>query len=429
MELASRCGMAADGSYGGTARERSERWARADPVSIERAARDRAGGGANRLTPLRFVLVFGVVSGLGDVVYEGARSVTGPVLASFGAGAALVGLITGAGEAVALVLRLPFGLLSDRTGRPWPITIAGYAITMVAVPLLAVAWALWPAAVLAVMERFGKAVRTPARDTMLAQASIDLGRGRAFALHEAIDQSDAVVGPLLVAALGGLRWGFAVLVVPGGCALALLASLRRSVPHPAACERRAQHDPPPAAGRREPFPRRFWLYAGYTAVNMLGFATWAVLAFHLHARHVVADSTIAIMYAVAMGLAGAGALASGWAFDRVGLRVLLVVPALTAVVPFLSFTTTVAVAWIGAAVWGLGLGVHESTMRAAVAQLVPARRRGAGYVLLAIYGVAWLAGSTAIGASYAHSVPTAQAFDVITQAVALLAFVALLAGR
>ena len=135
------------------------------PVPVERAERDRAGGGANRLTPLRFVLVFGVVSRLGDVVYERARSVTGPFLASFGAGAALVGLITGAGEAVALVLRLPFGLLSDRTGRPWPITIAGYAITMVAVPLLAVAWALWPAAVLAVMERFGKAVRTPARDT------------------------------------------------------------------------------------------------------------------------------------------------------------------------------------------------------------------------------------------------------------------------
>ena len=111
------------------------------------------------------------------------------------------------------------------------------------------------------------------------------------------------------------------------------------------------------------------------------------------------------MYAVAMGVAGAGALASGWAFDRVGLRVLLVVPALTALVPFLSFTTTVAVAWIGAAVWGLGLGVHESTMRAAVAQLAPARRRGAGYGLFtAIYGVAWLAGSTAIGACYAHSV-------------------------
>jgi MFS family permease len=118
-------------------------------------------------------------------------------LASFGASAGLVGFITGAGEAVALVLRLPFGMLSDRTGKPWPITIAGYGITMLAVPLLAVVGALWPAAVLVVLERFGKAVRTPARDTMLAQASVDMGRGRAFALHEAMDQTGALIGPLL----------------------------------------------------------------------------------------------------------------------------------------------------------------------------------------------------------------------------------------
>ena len=133
-------------------------------VSVDR-------GRPNRLTPLSFILVFGLVSGLGDVVYEGARSMTGPLLEDLGAGAALVGLITGAGEAVALVLRLPFGVLSDRTGRPWPITIAGYAITMVAVPLLAVAWALWPAALLTVLERFCKAVRTPARDTMCSAHS------------------------------------------------------------------------------------------------------------------------------------------------------------------------------------------------------------------------------------------------------------------
>lgn len=194
----------------------------------------------NRLSPLGFVLAFGVVSGLGDVVYEGARSITGPLLASFGAGAALVGFITGAGEAVALVLRLPFGMLSDRTGRPWPITVAGYAITLMAAPLLAVAWALWPAAVLVVLERFGKAVRTPARDTMLAQASTNIGRGRAFALHEALDQSGALIGPLLVAgaiaAFGGLKWGFAVLAVPAVAALAVLVRVRLAVPRPALYE-------------------------------------------------------------------------------------------------------------------------------------------------------------------------------------------------
>jgi MFS family permease len=370
-------------------------------------------------------MVFGLVSGLGDIVYEGARSMTGPFLASFGAGAALVGFITGAGEAVALVLRRPFGVLSDRTGRPWPITIAGYTITMVAAPLLAVAWAVWPAAALAVLERFGKAVRTPARDTMLAQASVELGRGRAFAIHEALDQTGALVGPLLVAAaiaaLGSMRWGFAVLAVPAAATLAVLGYLRRNVPVPAAYEPHELRSP---AALSTPLPRTFWLYAGYTAINMLGFATWAVLAYHLQTQAVVATSTIAVMYALAMGFAGAAALASGWVYDRIGLRGLIIVPVLTALVPFLSFATAPAVAWIGAGVWGIGLGIHESTMRAAVADLVPAHRRGAGYgTFTAIYGLAWLAGSTIVGACYARSVGTAEGFIVATQVAALIAFV------
>ena len=380
-----------------------------------------------RLSPMRFVLTFGLISGLGDFVYEGARSITGPFLATFGASAALVGFVTGAGEAVALVFRFWSGGLSDRTGRHWAISIAGYALTMVSVPLMAAAWTLWPAAVLVISERFGKAVRTPARDTMLAQASVDIGRGRAFAIHEALDQSGAFVGPLVVAAAiaisGGYRWGFGILVVPGAAALAVIFALRRAVPRPAAYEHSARH----ATQGTVPsgaLPARFWWYAGYTALNMTGFATFAVLAYHLQVRHVVPSAVIPIVYAVAMGLAALGALASGWLYDRIGLRGLVLVPVFTAVVPFLSFSTTPWLVWAGAAVWGLGLGMHESTMRAAVADLVPASRRGAGYgTFTAVYGLAWMAGGTAIGALYAHSVGSVELFVIITQIVALVAFV------
>jgi MFS family permease len=394
------------------------------PVSTETATPIPA---PNRITPMRFVLAFGLISALGDVVYEGARSITGPFLATFGASAALVGFVTGAGEAVALVFRFWTGTLSDRTGRHWAISIAGYALTMVSVPLMAAAWTLWPAAALVISERFGKAVRTPARDTMLAQASVDIGRGRAFAIHEAIDQSGAFAGPLLVAAAvaisGGFRWGFAILALPGAAAIAVILMLRRAVPQPAAYEHAS------TSGKARPsleptnLPARFWWYAAYTALNMTGFATFAVLAYHLHVRHVVADSIIPIVYAVAMGLAALGALASGWLYDRVGLRGLVVVPFLTAAVPFLSFSTTPALIWVGAVVWGAGLGMHESTMRAAVADLVPARRRGAGYgTFTAIYGLAWMAGGTALGALYAHSTGSAELFVVATQVVALVAF-------
>ncbi|MFB9835283.1 MFS transporter [Actinoallomurus acaciae] len=379
------------------------------------------------------MLAFGVVSMLADFVYEGARAITGPYLATLGASATVVGFVTGFGEAVALVFRLFTGRLSDRTGRHWGLSIAGYTMTVVAVPLMALTSALWPAAALVVTERFGKAVRTPARDTMLAQASTTTGRGKAFALHESLDQSGALLGPLLVAAMiaaSGYRLGFAVLAVPGAVALLTLTWLRRAVPRPAAYE--AVHlDPGSASATAEGrLPVRFWLYATFTAVSMAGSATFGVLSYHLQTRHVLADDLIPITYAAAMGAAALAALASGCLYDRFGLRGLVIALPLTAAVPFLSFTTDPALVWLGAIVWGAAMGIHESTLRAAVADLVPATRRGAAYgVFTAVYGLAWLVGSTLIGALYGHSIAAVALFTLATQAAALVLFVPLLARR
>lgn len=393
----------------------------------------------NRLTPMRFVLGFGVVSMLADFVYEGARSVIGPYLASFGASAALVGFITGAGEAVALLFRLVTGRLSDRTGRHWALSIAGYAITVVAVPFLAATVALWQAAALVIAERFGKAVRTPARDTMLAQAGTKIGRGRVFAVHEALDQSGALLGPLLVAAmiaLSGYRLGFAVLAVPGALALGMLAWLRRAVPVPGGYETEPSATPegPAAAGvsrvKTPALPARFWLYTAFTAVSMTGFATFGVLSYHLQVRHVMPTALIPVTYAAAMGAAALAALASGYLYDRVGLRGLIVALPLTAVVPVLSFSTSAVLVWLGAIIWGAAMGIHESTMRAAVADLVPASRRGASYGIFAgAYGLAWLAGSTLIGALYSHSLSALSVFVLGTQVAALLMFLPLIRHR
>jgi MFS family permease len=389
-----------------------------------------AGGraGRNRLDARGFVIAFGVVSLLGDLVYEGGRSIAGPYLATVGASATLVGVVSGAGEAVALVLRLGTGRLADRTERRWALVVAGYAITVVSVPLMALARSVTPAAALVVSERFGKAVRAPARDTMLAQAGSGIGHGRAFALHEALDQSGALIGPLLVAAMvavGGYRLGFGVLAVPGALALVAVARLRAAAPEPAAYE---EHPPPAAAdGAGMGFPARFWAYAAFTALTMAGFATFAVLGYHLQARHVLSPAWIPVVYAAAMGTAAVAALAAGRAYDRAGLRGMAVLPPLAAVVPFLSFSTTPALVCAGAVVWGAAMGVHESTMRAAVADLVPAERRGVGYgTFTAVYGLAWLAGGGLVAALYSRSVGDAETFVVAVQAVALVAFVPLM---
>jgi MFS family permease len=385
----------------------------------------------NRISPLRFIVGFGVVSACADVVYEGARSIIGPYLGTLGASAATVGLITGAGEAAALVLRLFTGRVSDRTGRPWPQTIIGYALTAVCVPLIALTGNLASAGLLYNGERVGKAVRTPARDSMLAHASAEMGRGYAFGLHEALDQVGAMTGPLLIAltlALGGpYRLAFGLLAVPGALALLMLLRLRRAAPDPMLWEPSASVSEKKKLRLEAGLPRQFWQYAAFSATTMLGFSTWAVLAFHLTDRHLVRASVIPVLYAAAMAAAAVAAVLFGRLYDRFGLRGLIVLPPVAALVPVLSFSASPALFVTGAVVWGAGMGVHDSTMRAAVADFVPAHRRGAGYgTFTAIYGLAWLGGASLIGLLSEHGRTTVVAFVLIVQTVALLLLLPLL---
>lgn len=379
----------------------------------------------NRITPMQFVVGFGIVSACADVVYEGARSLIGPYLVSLGASAGVVGIVTGAGEASALVLRLFTGRFADRSRRPWPQTAVGYALTAVCVPLLAVTASLLPAALLYNGERVGKAVRTPARDSMLAHASASLGRGYAFGLHEALDQVGAMTGPLLLAAvlaLGGTdHLAFAVLAVPGALALLTLARLRRAAPDPAEWEPAAEVPEKKRLRLGRGLPRRFWHYAAFSATTMLGFSTWGVLTVHLTQRHLVPVPVVPVLYALAMAAAAVAAVVFGRVYDRVGLGGLLALPPLAIVVPLLSFSDRRAALVAGAVVWGTGMGVHDSTLRAAVAEMVPQHRRGAGYgTFSAVYGLAWLAGAAIIGGLYERSAATATWYILGVQAVALV---------
>ena len=391
------------------------------PVPVVAAAVNAA---ANRISPLRFVVGFGIVSALADVVYEGARSIIGPYLGTLGASAAVVGVITGAGEAAALVLRLVTGKLADRIGRPWPQVMLGYALTAVCVPLLAVSGSLPAAGLLYNGERVGKAVRTPARDSMLAHASAEMGRGYAFGLHKALDQIGAMTGPLLIAltlALGGYyHLAFALLALPGVLALLALYRLRRAAPVPTAWEPAAQVAEKKKLRLDTRLPAAFWLYAAFSATTMLGFSTWAVLAYHLTSRHLISTPLVPVLYALAMAAAAAAAVGFGRIYDRVGLRGLLALPPLAAAVPLLSFSTTTGLLIAGAAVWGACMGIHDSTMRAAVADFVALHRRGGGYgTFTAIYGLAWLAGAAIIGLLYERGPHLAAVFIGAVQLCAL----------
>jgi MFS family permease len=374
----------------------------------------------------RFVTIFGVISLLADIVYEGARSITGPLLASMGATAVVVGVVTGVGEAAALILRLVSGPLTDRTGRFWAWTISGYFLTVVTVPFLGVVGVLWAASALVIAERVGKAVRSPAKDTLLSHAAAVTGRGRGFAVHEALDQVGAVAGPLAVAGLLYLFGGdygptLALLAVPGVGVLMLLWWLKVRVPEPARYEVAPTVGGRPAAHQR--FPRSFWVYSGFSAATMVGFTTFGVLSFHQVSRGIVTAAWVPVIYAAAMVTDAVAALLTGWAYDRVGGRVLAVLPVLAAIVPVLAFSERLGPVVAGALVWGAAVGIQESTLRAVVADLVEPGRRATAYgVYAAVVGVATAAGGALTGLLYERS---AALLTTVVVAIQLLAVAAL----
>jgi MFS family permease len=384
--------------------------------------------GPTAMTPWRFVVGFGVVSLLADIVYEGARAVTGPYLASLGAGAVLVGVLTGAGEAFALAGRLVSGPLTDRTRAYWPMAFGGYTLTVASVPLLGFATGLWSAGVLVIAERAGKAVRSPAKDVLLSHAAAAVGRGRGFAVHEALDQIGALVGPLIVAGIlvlssGDYRPAFFALAIPGAAVLVALARLRARVPNPAAYEP-THHAPIETATAPTRLPTAFWSYLAFAAATTTGFAGFGLLAFHLATHALVAVAVVPVVYAAAMVVDALAALLTGWCYDRIGARILLAVPILSAFIPPLAFQDNTVPAVVGALLWGAVLGIQESTLRATVADLVPAHRRGTAYGIFAAgSGLAAFAGSALLGLLYTRSLTAVVSVTAAIQLVALLVFV------
>ena len=381
---------------------------------------------------MRFVVGFGLVSALADIVYEGARSVYGPFLAVLGASALVVSVVTGGGEALALIARLLFGRLADARARRWALAIAGYGLTVVAVPLLGIAQAVGIAIVLILLERLGKAVRSPSKDAMLAQAGTVTGRGWAFAVHEAIDQAGAFAGPLLIALAlaitGSFSPGFLLLAIPGAAAMGVLLLLRRRVPDPSIYEPDSREASTPAGPQaappgKVPLPRSFWVYAAFTGLTTSGFATFGLLSFHLVELGTVAIAVIPVIYAVVMAVDAISALVAGRWYDRIGVQGLVIVPIGTALIPWLGFATTTWLVIAGMLLWGAVLGVQESTLRAAVADLVPDSRRGSAYgIFTAVFGLAWLAGSAVIGLLYEQSTLWAAGFVTLMQVIALVVF-------
>lgn len=363
---------------------------------------------------LKFVILLGVVSLFADTTYEGARSITGPYLAILGASGTIVGIVAGFGELIGYSLRLVSGYISDRTGKYWTITLLGYGINLLAVPLLALAGRWEIAALLIITERLGKAIRTPARDAMLSHATAKMGRGWGFGLHEALDQIGAMLGPLIVAGVlyfkGGYQMSFAILLVPALLALSVLAVSRLLYPHPRAFE----------AGsvklESKVFPKVFWLYLAAVALIAAGYVDFPLIAYHFKKVSIVSDDWIPIFYAIAMGVDALAALLFGRLFDRIGISILIAAALISSIFAPFVFLGGFYFALLGMVLWGVGMGAQESIMRAAVAGMVSMDKRGSAYGIFNTgYGIFWFLGSALMGILYDISIPSLIVFSVVAQ--------------
>lgn len=379
---------------------------------------------------MTFIVLFGVVSLFSDMTHESANSIRGAFLSLAGASAAVIGFVSGLGELVGYGLRYVFGRLTDRTRRYWPMVLFGYALDVVAVPALALVgrhgWVL--ACALLIVQRLGKAIKKPAKDTVMSFAASQEGVGKSFAIQELLDQIGAVLGPLLLYLImlfqhrddtfSDYRTCFAFLAIPGAFTLLLLWLTYKRFPHPENFE--------PEPKEYVPFhvSKRFVVYILGISLFAFGFADYSLIVMHFSRQHLFTAAVLPLLYALAMLTDAASAFVFGWMYDR-HARLSLVLSTLVAA-PFAVFAFLgggVGSAVFGVVLWGIGMGAQESILKAAVATMVPKRSRATGYgIFECCFGTAWFLGSWLLGVLYDQSLTAMVIVSVVVQLLAAIMF-------
>ncbi len=388
---------------------------------------------------LVFILLFSVVSLLSDMTHEGAASIRGAYLSLLGASAATIGFVSGFGELVGYSLRFLFGKLADKSKRYWLLTIVGYAVDVLAVPALALVgehgWIL--AAGLIVIERMGKAIKKPAKNTLISFAASQEGAGKSFALAEMLDQIGAFLGPVMLYVVMLFKtegttfqiysFCFAILLIPALATLGMLFFTKRKFPHP------EHFEPEPTAYVPFKLDRKFLLYLGGISLFAFGFIDYSLIVMHVSRTFVSVSSslsettslvnsgTLPLLYAGAMLVDAAAAMVFGLLYDKKGARVLILSTALSAPFAILVFGfQSIGALLVGVAMWGVGMGAQESILKAAVAGIVPKASRATGYgIFECVFGVFWFLGSWLLGALYDWSIPAMIAVSVGAQVAAI----------
>lgn len=381
----------------------------------------------NKNSAMMFIVLLGVVSCFSDMTHEAATSIKGAYLLILGASASTIGFISGVGELLGYGLRYLFGRLVDKTHNYWSFMLLGYAVDVFAVPALALVHRDgWIAAcVLLVIERIGKAIKKPAKNTILSFAATQEGVGKSFAIQEALDQLGAFIGPLLLYVVMLYKHGdeyetyntaFAFLLLPAICTIAFLLFAKSRFPNPEAFEPEAKE------AKKNSFvgKKSFYLYLAGISCFAFGFVDFPLVTMHLAKSKLFDESTLPLLYSGAMLVDALAALFFGWLFDKLQTRALVISTAISAFFAVFAFgMTSQTMIMLGVALWGVGMGAQESIMKAAIATLTSKEHRASSYGAFEfLFGLAWFLGSWALGAIYDYSL---SIFIIISVAAQLLA--------
>ena len=386
-----------------------------------------------------FIILFGIVSLFSDMTHEGASSIRGAYLSLLGASAATIGFISGLGELVGYSMRYVFGKLTDKSKQYWPMTIAGYVLDIIAVPALALVGEHgWIAAcVLLVIQRMGKAIKKPAKDTIMSFAASQEGVGKSFGIQEVLDQIGAFIGPVLLYLVMLFKTEgptfeiystcFAVLAIPGAITLILLIVTRCKFPNP------EHFEPEPKEYVPFKIKKEFILYIAGISLFAFGFIDYSIIIMHVSRTYshlayglsetsaLVSTGSLPLLYAGAMLVDAVASLFFGMMYDKSGVKALVWSTVISA--PFAVFVfafDSVPMLLIGVALWGVGMGAQESILKAAVTSMVPKASRATGYgVFECSFGAFWFLGSWLMGVLYDVSIPAMIAVSVIAQLAAI----------
>ena len=396
-----------------------------------------------------FIILFGIVSLFSDMTHEGASSIRGAYLSLLGASAGAIGFVSGLGELVGYSMRYVFGRLTDKTKHYWSMTIAGYILDVLAVPALALVGEHgWVAACgLLIVQRMGKAIKKPAKDTIMSFAASREGVGKSFGIQEVLDQIGAFLGPMLLYLVMLLKTEgstfkiystcFAVLAVPGAITIILLLATKHYFPNPEQFE--------PEEKEFVPFKmkKEFVFYIAGISLFAFGFIDYSLIIMHVSKTYagfgaqltetsaLVNGGTLPLLYAGAMLADAAAALIFGLMYDKNGVRALAISTVISA--PFAIFVfgmNSVPALLFGIALWGVGMGAQESILKAAVTKMVPKSSRATGYgVFECSFGVFWFLGSWLLGVLYDISIPAMIAVSVAAQLAAIPLYIAANKGK